>query len=146
MNTEKYKALISLRDDLIKKIEPTLALQLKIVNDLIEAETQKTIRADKSDKITEKVINLFSDSTVSPNGKILKPVQAIKRLFKDNPTKAFKPTELRDYLQGLKNSGKLEHKGSSILTTTHTVIRGLKKQNLIEAKDEGDGETKYALK
>ena len=124
---ERHRALIGIRDDIISKLQkqaPELASQLNVILGLIDEytpvngnEVVQPVKADDRQQI------IF---------KLLRPVQVVKKLFKDNPDKIFTPPELRDQLQHLKNSGGLIHRGKNMLTTTHTTLRLLQEQNYIE--------------
>ena len=138
---ERYKALVGIRDDILSKLQkqvPELASQLEVILGLIDEYTPIN-RSENAQpvKVDEGQQRLF---------KKIKPVQAVKKLFKENPDKKFTPPELRDCLKELKERGGLQHKGKNILTTTHTTLRLLQDQNYIERIVEGVSDPVYKLK
>ena len=138
---ERHKALIGIKDDIISKLQkqvPELASQLKVILGLIDEYTPVNgNEVVQPVKVDDRQQNIFTK---------IKPVQAVKKLFKENPDKKFTPPELRDSLKELKERGGLQHKGKNILTTTHTTLRVLQDQNYIERIVEGESDPVYKLK
>lgn len=63
--------------------------------------------------------------------KTYQPIDAIRKIFKANPRKAWKPGELRDELQIMREQGSLSSKAKDLLFLTHSCLKSLIKNGEI---------------
>jgi len=144
LNNEKTKTLLGISKDLIQgnpdKIESSLALKLLAVLTLLDESSPAPLV--RKQVITEK---LLADNIVDESEQKLKPVQAVRKLFNENPNKIFSPPGIRDHLKKLKEGHELEHRGKSLLITAHTTLRVLLKQKEIEFIKKGQQDPVYRL-
>ncbi len=73
------------------------------------------------------------------------PVEAITSIFRNNHTRAWNPSELRDELQKLKEQGKLHSESDNLLGSAHTVLKSFGKRKIIERAGKRNGKSAYRL-
>jgi hypothetical protein len=142
LSIERYKTLVGICKELVKdeleKTNPKLSAKLYGIFTLIEDFEPTT------NELTLSKMEYLGTTRVFETT-ILKPVQAVRELFNQFPEQEFSPPKIRDYLKKLKTKGELDHKGKSLLVTTHTAIRGLLKQREIIAIERKGQDPVYRL-
>ena len=67
-----------------------------------------------------------------PQNEKIGPTQAVRDLFDNNPERDWKPGEIRDELDKLKDNGILESSTDKLLHTVHWILRKLTEKNYIK--------------
>lgn len=80
--------------------------------------------------------NLITDAYIKKPQR--RPLQALKKIFSDNPKNDFIPGQLRDELQKLRDNKLLKSNANNLLFVTHSALKSLLKKNIIIKNDMAD--------
>lgn len=107
--------LVRERQSIISELEQ-LQIELRVIQRMIDKHTQP-----QSAEATKMFIH--------KNAK--KPLQALKRIFNDSPTRKFTPSNLRDELESLRRQELLITKSDNLLFIVHSSLKALLSRNII---------------
>lgn len=148
-----YNNLVQERDRVLAELairNPELSGELKVILRLMEKfNTSDDVTITKENiSATPSKLQVVGEVDIEKINKVVvKPTRLIKMVFAENPDKTFSPPEIRDWILKFVAEGLTVVKGKRILTTAHTIIIGLLKQNYIEKIVEYEGaDPEYKLK